>query len=216
MQLNKKWFPVLLLVVLVVGYFLFIKKAPEISNGNTTVATSTNNTVTSTDGNYTIEQIPTELSVPDLNRKVVFGSTTNYDEGTKKVIVDKIIGIQAELKKNSKDLSKWLDLGIYQKMAGDYEGATISWKYVASVSSDYVALGNLGNLYAYYLNDKNLSVSYYKQAIKNGPTQVYLYTQLADVYKDVFKDVSKARAIIEEGLKKVSGDKVLLQYKANL
>jgi tetratricopeptide (TPR) repeat protein len=216
MQFNKKWFPVLLLVVLVAGYFLFIKKAPRENSGNTAVATSTNNTVTSAGGNYTIEQIPTEVSVPDLNRKVVFGSTTGYDEVTKKVIVDKIIGIQAELKKNSKDLSKWLDLGIYQKMAGDYEGAVISWKYVASVSSDYVALGNLGYLYAYYLNDKNLSVTYYNQAIKNGPTQVYLYTQLAEVYRDVFKDVSKARAIIEEGLKKVPNDNTLLQFKANL
>lgn len=216
MQLNKKWFPVLLLAVLVLGYFMLAKKKEIGNDSNTTVATTTSNVVTSTDGNYTIEQIPTEVSVPDLNRKVVFGSSTNYDTETKKIITNKIVSLQDELKKDSKNLSKWLDLGIYQKMAGDYEGAVISWKYVTSVSNDYVAFGNLGNLYAYYLKDKNLSATYYNQAIKNGPTQVYLYTQLADVYKDVFKDVSKARAIIEEGLKKVPGDKVLLQYKANL
>jgi hypothetical protein len=102
-------------------------------------------------------------------------------------------------------------------MAGDYEGASISWRYVSSVSpADFISQGNLGDLYAYHIKDKNLAETYYRKAIQNGPTQVYLYTQLSDVYKNVFKDLVRANAIIDEGLKKVPSDKTLLQYKSNL
>ncbi len=220
MQINKKWFPVLLLLAIVAGYFAFFRKTNNtIQTGNevSTTTKNTQNTVTTNDGNFTIEKISDEVPVPDLNRKVVFGTGTNFDEGTKKIVTDKILSLQNNLKKDSKDLASWLDLGIYQKMAGDYEGASISWKYVSAVSTnDFISLGNLGDLYAYYIKDKNTAETYYRRAIKNAPTQVYLYTQLSDVYKDVFKDMNKARAVLDEGLKMVPGDKTLLQYKNNL
>lgn len=222
MQLNKKWFPVLLVLAVVSGYFAFFRAENNSSNTVSNVSTTTNETsgvTTTNDGNFTIEQIPDASNVvtPDLNRKVVFSNTVNLDENTKKIIIDKVLGLQNNLKNDSKDLASWLELGIYQKMAGDYEGAIISWKYVSSVStSDFISLGNLGDLYGYYIKDKKLSEEYYKKAIKNAPTQVYLYTQLSGVYKDVFKDISKASAILDEGLKAVPGDQTLLQYKQNL
>jgi len=220
---NKKWIIVAVVVLLVAAYFVFDNKSEEV-----TTVPNTNATTTipldfggSSGGDYTIEQLPdggTEsVPIPDLNRKVVFGSTTNFDDATKKIITEKILEIQNKLKKDSRDLAGWLDLGLYQKMAGDFQGAVLSWKYVADVSSsDFISLGNLGDMYAYYLKDKNLSETYYKRAIKNGPTQAYLYLQFAGVYKDVFNDLIKANAIIDEGIKKIPDDKALVQYKTSL
>ncbi len=210
-------------VLLVVAYFVFDDKSEEVKTIPNTNATTTTqlNFEGSGDADYTIEQLPdggTEnVPVPDLNRKVIFGSTTNFDDATKKIITEKILEIQNKLKKDSRDLASWLDLGLYQKMAGDFQGAVLSWKYVSDVSSsDFISLGNLGDLYAYYLKDKNLSETYYKRAINNGPKQAYLYLQLAGVYKDVFKDLNKANAIIDEGIKKIPDDKSLVQYKTSL
>ncbi len=224
MQENKNKFIILAVVILaVIAYFVFDNKSEEV-----TISPNTNATTTipldfggSTNGDYTIERLPdggTEsVPIPDLNRKVVFGGTTNFDDATKKIITEKIIEIQNKLKKDSRDLASWLDLGLYQKIAGDFQGAVTSWKYVSDVSTtDFISLGNLGDMYAYYLKDKNLSETYYKRAIKNGPEQAYLYIQLAGVYKDVFKDLSKTNAIIDEGIKKMPEDKSLIQYKASL
>lgn len=220
---KQKWIILVVIVLLLVAYFVFDSKSEEVTsipntNATTTVPIDFNG---SGNGDYTIEQIPdsgTEnVPVPDLNRKVVFGGTTSFDEATKKLITDKIIELQSSLKRDSKNLAGWLDLGLYQKMAGDYKGAVLSWKYVSEVSSsDFISLGNLGDMYAYYLNDKNLSETYYKRAIKNDPTQAYLYLQLAGVYRDIFKDRNKANAIIDEGLRKIPGDKTLVQFKETI
>lgn len=223
MQSNKyKWIILLALVLLVGVYFVFDNKPEEITSITKDNATSTPSiSFDGSSGDYKIEQLPNgganNVSVPDLNRKVVFGKGIEFDDNVKKIITEKILNLQTALKKDSRDLASWLDLGIYQKMAGDYEGAVLSWKYVSLVSdNDYISLGNLGDLYGYYIVDKNLSVDYYKKAIKRGPTQVYLYTQLSDVYKNVFKDLYLANVIIDEGLKNNPNDKILLQYKASL
>jgi tetratricopeptide (TPR) repeat protein len=79
-----------------------------------------------------------------------------------------------------------------------------------------VALGNLGNLYAYYIKDNAQAENYYKQAIAKGSTQAYLYVQLGEVYRDVFKDAAKAKATADQGLAKIPNDPSLLQFKATL
>jgi tetratricopeptide (TPR) repeat protein len=118
------------------------------------------------------------------------------------------------LKKNPKDTGSWIELGAYQKMIGDYDGATISWSYVNKIApTDYVSLGNLGNLFAYYLHDNLQSEKYYKQAIVNGPTQVYLYVQLAEIYRDIWGDKPRAIAILEQGLAKNPGDENLTKIE---
>ena len=67
-----------------------------------------------------------------------------------------------------------------------------------------------------FLNDKNQAETYYKQAIINGPAQAYLYTQLAEVYRDIFKDLTKAQAVVAQGLLKIPNDPNLLQLQGSL
>lgn len=207
-------------------YLLSIKKAQLPESGTKDNASTTSTNIPGTDlniegnGNYTITQVSTENKkvpkMPDLNRPVTFSSAVSLSDDIKQKITNKIISLEANLKTNPKDVSTWNNLGNYQKMAGDYDGAMLSWKYAGDVSNDFVSYANVGNLYAYYLKDSGMAETYYKKAISRGPTTAYLYIQLASVYIDIFKDLTKANAIIDQGLVNIPNDKSLLETKANL
>lgn len=224
---HKILIAIITILVLVSMYMMFVKKteAPTGQNGVKTSTTTVTripgtNIVVEGNGNYTVTPVPTKtekpIPVPDLNRQITFLATLNLSDEVKKILTDKITNEQASLKKNSNDINAWINLGIYQKMAGDYAGAVISWKYVSEISNDFVSLGNLGNLYAYYLKDNGMAEVYYKKAIARAPNQAYLYIQLSSVYKEVFNDLAKAKAILDEGLKKMPNDNSLLEAKKNL
>jgi hypothetical protein len=224
---HKILIAVITVLVLVSMYMMFVKKtqAPtkdvDVKTSTTTVTKIPGtNIVVEGSGNYTITPVPVKtekpIPVPDLNRQVTFLASLNLSEDVKKILTDKIITEQSNLKKNSNDINAWINLGIYQKIAGDYAGAVISWKYISEISNDFVSLGNLGNLYAYYLKDNGMSEVYYKKAIERSPTQAYLYIQLSSVYKEVFNDLAKAKAVLDDGLKKMPNDKSLLEAKKNL
>ncbi|OHB09637.1 MAG: hypothetical protein A3I21_01985, partial [Candidatus Zambryskibacteria bacterium RIFCSPLOWO2_02_FULL_39_69] len=209
-----------IVVVVLLGLYIYIDQKSKQQNQftNTNISTSTEKTATTTifgtqvnttnNVSYTIEQVPIKKKsgipqpIPDLNRPATS---------------ENILTLQAQLKKNPADFPAWLDLAMYQKMAGDYQGSVISWTYAGKLMpSNPVSFGNLGNLYAYFLHDKTKAEMYYKQAISKGPTQIYLYGQLVEVYLDIFHDTNKARAIIDQGLLKMPNDPNLLQMKAGL
>lgn len=218
-------------VVVLLGIYIMIDRNSQ-NNSGEIATTTTQNVSTTTDGNiiktdgtgsYTIEQVPLEEGqgvpqpIPNLNRAAVSTSGAVIAPEARALAESKIKSLQATLKNNPADLESWIYLGIYQKQAGDYDGAVLSWKYAGRLApNDYISRGNLGNLYAYFIHDNAQAEIYYKEAISKGPKQAYLYAQLADVYKDIFKSTAKARAIIDEGLSKIPNDPVLLQAKANL
>lgn len=228
-QRNKIILGVVAVVVLLGVYMLFDRKSDTGDkvnidpNATTTTSTGTSTVVTTGSGNYTIEQVPIEEGsgvpkpIPNLDRPITVSSNAMVTPQATASATPVIKSLQAKLKKNPADFNNWIALGISQKEAGDFQGAVISWTYASKLApSDYIALGNLGNLYAYFIKDNAMAESFYKQAIAKGPLQANLYTQLADVYINVFKDTAKAKAIIEQGLQKLPNDANLLQIKASL
>ncbi len=235
MESNKRkyiigWAIVLIAVITFFGWrFIAQKRAIEQATSQNQ-ATTTTTTVSKAGianvegtGGYTVEQVPATgdsgvpQPVPDLNRKVTVYNGAVVTVEAKQLATEKILSLQSQLKENPADLKSWINLGIYQKMAGDYQGAVLSWKYASKLSpTDFVSVGDLGNLYAYFLKDNAQAEIYYKLAISNGPTQSYLYIQLAEAYRDVFNDLNKAKAIVEQGLLKIPNDPNLLQFQASL
>lgn len=229
MTKNNKIIIGILAVLALLAIFITLDRKSKVEIPSTT-ATSTEITATTTtkqvgntdlnvsgSGNFKVEQLPSvPAGIPDRNYQVVFSNLSLTPE-IKAQIFQKITNLQSELKKDPSLFSDWINLGIYQKMAGDYNATITSWTYAGLLSpKNYVSFGDLGNLYAYFLNDNTKAENYYKQAIKNGPTQAYLYIQLAEVYRDIFKDNTKALAEIDLGLSKIPNDQSLLQFKANL
>lgn len=231
---GQKMFGVLVVAVLLIGgFFLYIRPNRNIDTSSDIQATSTIPQVLIDalgDGEYTIEQVPVneggvvpinskvkQVPIPDLSRSVVFDSKLLLSVEVKNILTLNITTLQTDLRKNPTELTKWIDLGIYRKMAGDYEGAIVSWKYVSDVADhDFISFGNLGNMYAYQLKDMVKAEQYYNQAIKNGPTQIYLYIQLAEAFRDVSKDMVKARAVIDRGLLANPNNAELLVLKDSL
>lgn len=213
-----------------VGGFLFFRSSKNVTENTT--ATTTNSTTSTTtlgnlgittegSGNYTITQISStdiknsSVPVPNLKRQTVF--SPNLPVESKTYFTAKIQSLQTVLTKDNGDLRSWIELGLAQKAVGDYEGSRDSWIYVSKMSpTDYISRGNLGDLYAYYLRDNAQAEMYFKQSIAQGPTQSYLYVQFAGMYKDVFKDISKARVVVDQGLNKIPNDPALLELKKNL
>lgn len=217
------------LLAALVGIYLFFDSRSQVDlnlkdNANNTIATTTNkDVIVDTKTGYTIEKVPVSSKktdpkpIPDLNRNVVVSAGAVVSSEAKAYAEVKIKALQTRLKSNTSDVVAWIDLGTNQKNAGDYEGAIISWKYASHLSpTDYVSVSNLGNLYAYFIKDNGQAEVYYKQAISKAPNQPYPYVQLAEVYRDVFKDIEKAKLIVDEGLKLNSGNEILLQFKASL
>ncbi len=151
---------------------------------------------------YTVEIIKgsgVPQPIPSLSRAVAVAATV--DPRVKIAIEAKIPELQAVLKKDPTKFDYWIDLGSYFKVAGDYAGAKLYWDYAGKLApTNFISFGNLGNMSAYYLKDMIAAEKYYNLAIKNGPTQPYLYIQLAEAFRDVSKDTIKARAIIDQGL----------------
>ena len=230
-QTHKIIISAVVIIVLLGIYIAFDRKSKQenntvdITQPATTTATTTSSGGIQTQGTggYTIEQVPIESGkgvpqpVPDLNREPVLSAGAIISPEAMALAVQKIKTLQVTLKSNPANLPAWIDLGIYQKQAGDYAGAILSWKYAGRLSpTDYISRANLGNLYAYFLKDNGQAEVYYKDAISKGPTQSYLYAQLAEVYRDVFKNLDKARAIVAQGLSKIPNDPSLLQLQASL
>jgi len=218
----------ILVIVLVIGLCIFIygKLKKDANSLNTTtpnsIATSTGIVNGIQGSGYKIEQVPiTEgrgpQPVPDLSRPIIVSSgAITSPEGTA-LASQKIPLLQSALKKNTLDLPSWLDLAMYQKMAGDYVGASLSWGYAGKLApTSPVSFSNLGNLYAYFLKDTTRAETYYKEAITKDPKQIYLYIQLGEMYRDVEHNVVKAKAVADQGLAQIPNDPNLLQFKATL
>lgn len=236
MQLTKTHkiiISIITLAILLGLYIAFDRKSQEGSRDlkgiDSGIATTSDSAGQVNGDGYTITQVPyTEATapkpIPSLTRTLCpINNTTNemrcepVSPEVQKVIETKVSELRQRLIKDPTLIADWFDLGIYEKMVGDFDGAIESWKYASRLSpTDYISLGNLGNLYAYYLKDNAQSETYYKQAISKGPTQSYLYIQLAEVYRDIFKDNAKALALIDSGLVKIPNDPSLLEFKSSL
>ena len=226
---TEKIVAIIIISCVILGLLFYLtrnSKRTEENPANLTQATTTKtgiNVVTEGNGDYKIEQVPINDNkeapqpIPDLDRPIIVSSGVIVSPEAKVLADEKVKSVQKMLKGNPSYFDAWLDLGMYQKMGGDYKGAAISWQYAGKLfPSAYTPSGNLGNLYAYFLNDNAKAEMYYKEAISKGPTQAYLYTQLAEVYRDIFYDKVKALGLINQGLSKLPNDPNLLRMKASL
>lgn len=140
-------------------------------------------------------QGPVGIPAPDLNRPVPAGTVLSSSE---KENLEKLVG---KLKENPNSFWDWLSLGLLRKSIGDYEGAGEAWEYSRALApSNPTVLGNLGNLYAYYLKDYKKAEKYYNDAIEADPAYIYSYREAFNFYRDVVGDPDKARAVAEKGL----------------
>lgn len=159
--------------------------------------------------------LPAGVEVPNLERALVFpGDMSSTERGQ---IRDQIETLVNSLKKDPNSIAPWLELGLLRKQIGDYQGAKEAWEFTKVIrSGDWVAYHNLADLYGYYLRDDREAEQNILSAINLAPEQIQLYVKAAEIYQDVFNDISKARAIVEKGLTANPGNENLLSLLASL
>jgi len=165
--------------------------------------------------NVGVEPTPVKLSseeikkqMPDLNKEIVIGA--NISEQTKNAAIEKIKEITAQLKKDYDRREEWLNLGIWRKTIGDYEGAKEAWEFVTLIRpTDAVAFHNLGDLYSQYLIDFPKAEQYYLAAIAKEPGTPFYYVKLHEFYRYFVKKLDLAENILVQGIKATGGDSAL-------
>lgn len=144
-------------------------------------------------------KITVNAPIPNLNREIKI--TTDMSDDVKKIVTAKIQDLSSQLKKSSNYLENWLILGTYYKMIGDYEGAKLAWEYITVIApKNGLAFRNLGDLYGYYLGNPQKAEENFLKAIQNDPNQIEYYFKIVDFYREITKDLAKARAILEKGI----------------
>lgn len=147
-----------------------------------------------------VEMETISLSAPDLDHKVVFKATMSPE--AKSLVLENIKKLQQALKNAGEDFNIWNKLASYYQIAEDFQEAKVVWEFLGKAfPKNYVAFGNLAFLEGYYTKDLEMAEQNFLKAIKNGPDQIYLYTQTAEFYRDVLKDTDKAKAIVRQGIK---------------
>ena len=187
------------------GWYVYNQKSTSVIDERENTATSTDNggvdlggieVDSDAGGAEDISHIP----VPSLDRPIVFKPTV--PESIRKETEARIKELSASLKEDPNSIAPWIELGLLRKSIDDFPGAREAWEYGAAIRPmDFLAFGNLGNLYAYYLNDPAKAEKNFLQAIKNDPSQEYLYFQTHEFYRDVLKDDIRAKNIVKEGIR---------------
>ncbi|MFH1890621.1 MAG: hypothetical protein ABIJ91_03600 [Candidatus Kuenenbacteria bacterium] len=136
---------------------------------------------------------------PDLDRPINF--YIDIPEQAKTIYKNKIEELEKQLKNNPDFFNGWLDLGALRQEIGDYEIAKECWEYAGYIRpNNSTSFNNLGFLYGYYLNNPPKAEENYLKAIENGPNMVYIYRNLFEFYRDVLKDDTKAKNILQKGI----------------
>jgi tetratricopeptide (TPR) repeat protein len=204
---------VAVVLILGLGIFFYNKKhaeAPSETMSETPTTTQkivskdgVTAAVSSTGGDYTIEQVPvTTIVKPVLASSLTF--TSPIDPTAKAILLDKFKKVQFQLTQTPQDLNSWIMLGTYYKMAGDYDDAIKTWEYVSAMSpTNVISFSNLGNLYHYYLKDFPKAETNLKRVVANDPTYIVGYKNLFDLYHlSYLKETSKAEDILKQGIAK--------------
>lgn len=210
---NKNIYIALVAVVVVVlGYWVIHTQnnqnlSPTASLAPENTATTSNLTAGgmkiqgSGGGTITLEPIPEGKAptMPELYDAKIMMSNLSAD------VIEKITtGVKESItaiRKNSRDIGAWLNLGIYRKIGGDFTGARDVWTYVTKIiPTNDVAFGNLADLYDHFLKDPILAETNYRTAIKLAPANIGYYQSLADFYRYTLRDDIKARAILRQGI----------------
>ena len=140
-----------------------------------------------------------KFPAPDLDRPI--NITAKLSEESAGKAREYIIASENALKADPDIYEDWLNLALYRKLIGDYEAAREIWEYLTKIRPfAAVSYHNLGNLYAYELNEPDKAEPYYLKAIELEPSGIQWYLSAADYYRYFKKDITKAKDILRQGI----------------
>ena len=205
-MLNKKLLVILVVILAVAGVIVanYIFKSDEVSPqpsqgpGTTDVVTQEDIAVDKPAG-----ELPRYLGRPLA--EVRLGAGFSAPEAAIEKRRGDLKVLAAVLTANpmgSGGVDDWIAVGVIKKFFNDYEGTRDAWEYAGVLyPNNALSFANLGNLYAFYLNDPAKAEFNFRKAISNDPYQPGYYLNLADFYRTAYvAKKSEAPKILLEGM----------------
>ncbi|MFM2357527.1 MAG: hypothetical protein RJA61_264 [Candidatus Parcubacteria bacterium] len=110
--------------------------------------------------------------------------------------------IVSTLEEKPADFQAWLNLGLNLKVLGKYERAVEVWEYTHAIRpGSAVPPLNIALVEAYYLKNASKAETYFRKSLTISSSYVVTYFEFVAFYRDVVGDISKAKAIAEEGVR---------------
>ncbi len=197
---NKNITLFIAVIVLVFGAIFFTAKDDAEKSDEYTI----NQISTSTEVKIDSTQNKTNavaMAVPDLDRLIIAPSIQG---AVREQITSQLKEVSGNLKKNTTVFDNWILLGLFRKIAGDFEGARDAWEYAGAISPmNHVSFSNLGDLYHYYLKNYPLAEKNILIFIKNNPENIAGYRDLYNLYTQSYREkINEAPKILLSGLSK--------------
>ncbi|MEW6610097.1 MAG: tetratricopeptide repeat protein [Patescibacteria group bacterium] len=107
------------------------------------------------------------------------------------------------LRANPDNFYAWLDLGLVHKNLNAFEKARDAWEHLGDIRPlNSISFSNLGDLYAWFLHEPEKGEAAYRQALRNEPTDINFYRNLAEIYDKLLPEKkSQIDSLLEEGIK---------------
>lgn len=223
------WFALVIGLVLGIGgWLIFMPNSATAPSTATSTASAASSTLVDLGNGYrvalpagaSIEALPVGTPAPahpSLTRPITFSSGVSAADQASLTAQEQ--STLAQLKTAPMRVDLWLQLGNERKLAGDYQGAIDAWTYVAKAGPttiNYVAYGNLADLYTNWNKDFAKAAANLKAAIAIKPDNIDFYRHYAELYLNYGYDKVGAQAIVAQGLKANPGNKDLLTLQAQL
>lgn len=173
------WVGLVVAVIVGLGAWLLLapraaqapSQAPANDNASTTLIDLGNGQYLAVTGSSTVTMEPVDDTIkPPALQPLVFAQT--IDQATRGNLQSQYAEYAAVLKKAPTRVDQWLYVGVVYKDAGQYDAAVAAWSYAAKAGPDpidYIAYGNLGDLYLNFLHDYAKAAAAYKEALKLKP-----------------------------------------------
>jgi len=205
MQSKKNWAIGSIIAIVfigIIGYVVFRNPGKETPSVETNKKGDNSIGVEGT-GDFTVEEVPSQsaIPIPSLSRPI--NVIVSLSQESEAIVTARLKQIIDSLKKNPNQLSLWLELGVYRKTIGDYEGAREAWEYAATrESKNYIAQLNLANLYTQEIKNYPLAERHRLKVIELNPSED-AYEQLYQLYRYNYKEKEQfADDILIKGLER--------------
>lgn len=122
------------------------------------------------------------------------------------------------VKTNPSFFTGWIQVGIFKKIIGDFEGARDAWEYASLIEPlNSLSFANLGELYWRYLYEYPKAEANLKISIKNKSNDVQTYVSLAELYYYSYKEkAEEADDVLLQGLEANPQNETLMRRLAYL
>jgi tetratricopeptide (TPR) repeat protein len=208
--MKKAYIIVTVLVLLFAGYFLYTKKSTptEIDktvSSITEVVTPAEPTKQNTDrnvGNTGKESGKLLVNVMPVDKSLL--KPVDEIKYTDSVVVVKALNdLKSRIEGGESTLGNWNKLGVFYKGIGELESAKNIWEYTKSqYPQDYLSYVSLGDLYQFFLNDKQKAEENLKKVIVLKPEYTPAYINLHNLYANFYKEKADlAAGALLDGLK---------------